>query len=168
MVVYSGVWGFLLLKNLDITRVLTSFKFPQVPLTSEKFNWFEITRNQFESNLTRVRIPPSPPFYEVFAKARASFFFWKLEKNLWKQPLWPLKSVPLRQELLKMPFFELESRWAYVFAVVEKSLCPSHNWISFSGTPLLRSNEALVCRRSWNLILRIPWRLSSLGKDSVM
>ena len=30
-------------------------------------------------------------------------------------------------------------------AVVEKSLCPSHSWICFIGTPLASINEAQLC-----------------------
>ena len=37
---------------------------------------------------------------------------------------------------------ELYSKWAYTFAVVEKSLCPSHSCICFIGTPFARSSEA--------------------------
>ena len=32
--------------------------------------------------------------------------------------------------------FDLQSRWAYILAVVLKSEWPSHSWICFSGTPL--------------------------------
>lgn len=36
---------FQILTSPDFTRVLTSFKFPQVPLTSNKFYSTEITQN---------------------------------------------------------------------------------------------------------------------------
>ena len=36
--IFGGFQVFQILTNPDFTRVLTSFKFPQVPLTSEKFN----------------------------------------------------------------------------------------------------------------------------------
>ena len=36
--IFGGFSVLLRLVSADFTRVLTSFKFPQVPLTSEKFN----------------------------------------------------------------------------------------------------------------------------------
>ena len=42
-----------------------------------------------------------------------------------------------------------KSRWAYVLAVIEKSLCPSQSWICFIATPLAKRSDAQLCRKSW-------------------
>lgn len=42
-----------------------------------KWNSFEITRNQFEGNLTRVRIPPAAPRKNLFCLLRQKRFFVK-------------------------------------------------------------------------------------------
>ena len=54
-----------------------------------------------------------------------------------------------------------------MFAVVEKSLWPSHSWICFMGTPFARSNEAQLCRRSWKRIRRSPCLSKNFGKEQV-
>ena len=42
-----------------------------------------------------------------------------------------------------------------MFAVVLKSLCPSHSWICFIGTPLASRRLAQLCRRSCSRMTRI-------------
>ena len=51
-----------------------------------------------------------------------------------------------------------------MLAVVEKSLCPSHSWICFIGTPLASINEAQLCLKSWKRMCRKPLASSSFGK----
>ena len=43
-----------------------------------------LTRNQLTGNRPWVRIPPTPPFYEVFAKCKNLVFLWELTKSLWE------------------------------------------------------------------------------------
>ena len=79
------------------------------------------TRNAFVGNDTWVRIPPSPPFYGVFAKCKNLVFSLGTHQN----PLGThIFTTPAR--VLSDDTFEFASKWEYVFAVVEKSLCPSH------------------------------------------
>ena len=97
--------------------------------------------------LLLVRFAPSPPFYGVFAKCKNLVFSLGTAKN----PLGTHKfTTPAR--VLSDDTFEFASKWEYVFAVVEKSLCPSHTCMSFNVIPfvlpLFNSNDAQVCRRS--------------------
>lgn len=55
-----------------------------------------------------------------------------------------------------------------MLAVVEKSLCPSHSWISFMLTPLVRRRLAQLCRRSWNRIRRNLCLSRTIGKYCVI
>ena len=80
-----------------------------------------LTRNQLTGNRPWVRIPPTPPFYEVFAKCKNLVFSLGTHQN----PLGThIFTTPAR--VLSDDTFEFASKWEYVFAVVEKSLCPSH------------------------------------------
>ena len=80
----------------------------------------------------RVRIPNSPPF-TGFCLGKTPYLFYKV--------------TAFSKALSENPF-DVASRCEYVFAVVEKSLCPSHTCISFnvipSCLPLLSNNEAQV------------------------
>ena len=79
------------------------------------------TRNAFALTGTWVRIPPSPPFYGVFAKCKNLVFSLGTAKNSLGTHKF---TTPAR--VLSDDTFEFASKWEYVFAVVEKSLCPSH------------------------------------------
>jgi len=49
-------------ESLDFIKTFALFIYLYILWISTKIHFTQQTRNQFESNLTRVRIPPSPPF----------------------------------------------------------------------------------------------------------
>jgi len=88
-----------------------------------------------------------------------------------KNPLGTHKfTTPAR--VLSDDTFEFASKWEYVFAVVEKSLCPSHTCMSFNVIPfvlpLFNSNDAQVCRRSWKRISRSSFFFNKCLNAEVM
>lgn len=120
----SGLSGFstfkgekmLIFQGFANSRIVREF-----PPFSFKVRIATLTRNAFALTGTWVRIPPSPPFYGVFAKCKNLVFSLGTHQN----PLGThIFTTPAR--VLSDDTFEFASKWEYVFAVVEKSLCPSH------------------------------------------
>ena len=121
-----------------------------------------LTRNQLYLRVPWVRIPPTPPENSVckrFLPFAGFFFFlhlWDFSVssllkigssllNFLRFELW-ICSWRILSKAIRRRSYEITSnapsKWAYTFAVVEKSLCPSHSCICFIGTPFARSSEA--------------------------
>lgn len=63
--------------------------------------------------------------------------------------------------------FDLLSRCAYIFAVVEKLECPNHSCIDFIGIPLASNKLAQECLKSWKWICFNPLLFSNILKCCV-
>lgn len=114
------------------------------------------TRNAVDRKVSRVRIPNSPPktqSYQGFCPYDWAFLF--------------------SQGHIGVHDFRQELRYASRSALcpAESGYCPlhlpSHSCICLRGTPLARSSEAQLWRRSWKRMWRKLFFSSSFGNDAV-